>query len=135
MFQCYQTLDLDDQRGGRLVAERRCSSGKLHFEKITGYELIRGNPTRLFSHRDGGVIRDCAGRCESDARCMGFNMDYNRNECQAVTTTSENNLFNLRPSSGVSYYEGVCLKGNFGQIIYFLFQNVSGYLATPLKCK
>ena len=42
---------------------------------------------------------------------MGFNMDYNRNECQAVTSTSENNLFNLRPSSGVSYFEGICLKG------------------------
>jgi hypothetical protein len=42
---------------------------------------------------------------------MGFNMDYNRNECQAVTTSSENNLFNLRPSSGMSYFEGICLKG------------------------
>ena len=101
-----------DSRGGRtLLAERRCNSGKLHFEKTTGYELIRGNPSRLFSDRDGGIIKDCAGRCESDARCMGFNMDYNRNECQAVTTSSENNLFNLRPSSGSSYFEGICLKG------------------------
>ena len=95
------------------ITERRCSSGQLHFEKTTGYELIRGNPSRLFSDRDGGIIGDCAGRCESDSRCMGFNMDYNRNECQAVTTTSENNLFNLRPASGSSYFGGVCLKGNY----------------------
>ena len=101
----------DQQLNLQLVAERRCSSGQLHFEKTTGYELIRGNPSRLFSDRDGGIIGDCSGRCESDSRCMGFNMDYNRNECQAVTTTSENNLFNLRPASGSSYFEGVCLKG------------------------
>ena len=93
------------------VPERRCESGKLHFEKTTGYELIRGNPTRLFSDRDGGIIQDCTGRCESDNRCLGFNVDYNRNECQSVSSTSENNLFNLRPSSGVSYFEGICLKG------------------------
>ena len=129
---CPFTLQLDveadsELRGGRQVlassnisnlqksvqnfTERRCNTGKLHFEKTTGYELIRGNPSRLFSDRDGGIIKDCAGRCESDARCMGFNMDYNRNECQAVTTSSENNLFNLRPSSGMSYFEGICLKG------------------------
>ena len=80
----------DSERGGRQVlessskisnlqsvqnfTERRCDTGKLHFEKTTGYELIRGNPSRLFSDRDGGIIKDCAGRCESDARCMGFNM-------------------------------------------------------------
>ena len=103
------------------VTERRCSSGQLHFEKTTGYELIRGNPSRLFSDRDGGIISDCAGRCESDSRCQGFNMDYNRNECQAVTTTSENNLFNLRPASGSSYFEGVCLKGNCKNFIYLLY--------------
>ena len=103
----------------QLVTERRCSSGQLHFEKTTGYELIRGNPTRLFSDRDGGIISDCAGRCESDSRCMGFNMDYNRNECQSVTTSSENNLFNLRPASGSSYFEGVCLKGNLLIIGFF----------------
>ena len=50
-------------------------------------------------------------RCEADNRCKGFNMDYNRNECQAVTKNSENNLFNLRTSSGVSYFEAICLQG------------------------
>ena len=105
----------------RLVAERRCSSGQLHFEKTTGHELIRGNPSRLFSDRDGGIIDDCAGRCESDSRCMGFNMDYNRNECQSVTTNSENNLFNLRPASGTSYFEGICLKGMMILIIIIGF--------------
>ena len=54
---------------------------------------------------------NCGRRCESDTRCMGFNMDYNRNECQAVIKNSKNNLFNLRPSSGVSFFEAICLKG------------------------
>ena len=153
---CPFTLQLDveadsELRGGRQVlassnisnlqksvqnfTERRCNTGKLHFEKTTGYELIRGNPSRLFSDRDGGIIKDCAGRCESDARCMGFNMDYNRNECQAVTTSSENNLFNLRPSSGMSYFEGICLKGKhkgvFHQLPYKRWQKVDIFGLRP----
>ena len=40
-------------------------------------------------------------------------MDYNRNECQALVDNSEDNLFNLRSSSGVSYFEAICLKGWF----------------------
>ena len=39
-------------------------------------------------------------------------MDYNRNECQAVVETSEENLFNLRPSTGVAFFEAICLRGN-----------------------
>ena len=92
--------------------ERRCTFGKLQYEKITGNELIRANPVRLFSRREGGITKDCARRCESDSRCLGFNMDYNRNECQAVSKNSENNLFNLRSSTGVSYFEAICLRGN-----------------------
>ena len=42
---------------------------------------------------------------------QAFNMDYNRNECQALVDNSEDNLFNLRSSSGVSYFEAICLKG------------------------
>ena len=48
-------------------------------------------------------------------------MDYNRNECQSVTTNSENNLFNLRPASGTSYFEGICLKGMMILIIIIGF--------------
>ena len=83
------------------------------YEKTTGYELIRAQPYRLYSLREGGIVGNCGRRCESDTRCMGFNMDYNRNECQAVTKNSKNNLFNLRPSSGVSFFEAICLKGRW----------------------
>ena len=56
-------------------------------------------------------------------------MDYNRNECQSVTTSSENNLFNLRPASGSSYFEGVCLKGNLLIIGFFgYFINFKDFL-------
>ena len=36
-----------------------------------------------------------------------------RNECQAVVETSEENLFNLRPSTGVAYFEAICLRGKW----------------------
>ena len=83
----------------------------MSFEKTTGYELIRAKPKRLFSDRDGGIVGECARLCEDDGRCKGFNMDYNRNECQRLLENSDDNLFNLRSSSGVSYFEAVCLKG------------------------
>ena len=55
-----------------VLAERRCKSGRrLAFEKTTGYELIRASPKRLFSDRDGGIVGDCASKCEEDARCQG----------------------------------------------------------------
>ena len=38
-------------------------------------------------------------------------MDYNRNECQSVVENSEDNLFNLRPSTGVAFFEAICLRG------------------------
>lgn len=83
----------------------------MRFEKTTGFELIRANPSKLHSDRDGGIISTCVEKCEADAKCMGFNMDYNRNECQWLAKNSENNLFNLRPSSGVSFFEAICLRG------------------------
>ena len=90
---------------------RRCTFGRLEYEKTTGYELIRASPYRLHSRREGGITADCASRCEADNKCQGFNMDYNRNECQAVLETSEENLFNLRPSTGVAFFEAICLRG------------------------
>jgi hypothetical protein len=47
-------------------------------------------------------------------RCKGFNMDYNRNECQAVLESSQDNLFNLRPSTGIAFFEAICLRGRVG---------------------
>ncbi len=38
-------------------------------------------------------------------------MDYNRNECQAVLENSQDNLFNLRPSTGIAFFEAICLRG------------------------
>ena len=55
-----------------MIAERRCKFGsRLAFEKTTGYELIRASPKRLFSDRDGGIVGECAKKCEEDARCQG----------------------------------------------------------------
>ncbi len=45
--------------GGGGGGGRRCPTAghRLAFEKTTGSELIRGSPTRLFSDRDGGIVR------------------------------------------------------------------------------
>ena len=75
-------------------------------------QSIRASPYRLHSRRDGGITGECASRCQEDNKCQGFNMDYNRNECQAVVETSEENLFNLRPSTGVAFFEAICLRGD-----------------------
>ena len=60
--------------------------------------------------------------------CKGFNMDYNRNECQSVTANSEANLFNLRLSTGIAFFEAICLRGKLNQIrkiqLKMLLQNV-----------
>ena len=58
--------------------ERRCTFGRLEYEKTTGYELIRASPYRLYSRREGGITADCASRCQADNKCQGYNMDYNR---------------------------------------------------------
>ena len=97
---------------GPSLAVEKCTFGNLYYEKTSGHELIRANPYRLLSAREGGIVQDCGRKCENDPRCLGFNMDYNRNECQAVSKNSDNNLFNLRSSTGVSYFEAICLRGN-----------------------
>ena len=95
------------------ILDRRCTYGELTYERIWRYELIRAEPYLLFSHWEADMFYNCVRRCKSDTKCMGFNMDYERNECQGVTKNSKNNLFNLLPSSGVSFFEAICLKGKF----------------------
>ena len=113
-----ENIILDTEQSGEtgspvatLPQERRCTFGRLEYEKTTGYELIRAKPYRLYSRRDGGISGECGSRCQADTRCQGFNMDYNRNECQAVVENTEDNLFNLRPSTGVAFFEAICLRG------------------------
>jgi len=89
----------------------RCTFGKLEFEKTTGYELIRAQGRRLHSRREGGISGECAARCKDDSNCKGYNMDYNRNECQSVIANSEDNLFNLRSNTGIGFFEAICLRG------------------------
>ena len=119
--------------GQTLPQERRCTFGRLEYEKTTGqsrlgvththtshpagYELIRAGPKRLHSRREGGISSECASRCQANTNCQGFNMDYNRNECQSVVENSEDNLFNLRPSTGVAFFEAICLRGKVIKVI------------------
>ena len=54
----FQFIETNDN----FFAERRCTYGKLTYEKTTGYELIRAQPYRLYSLREGGIVVTCAQR-------------------------------------------------------------------------
>ena len=63
-------LDTETEQtaGQTLPQERRCTFGRLEYEKTTGYELIRAKPYRLYSRRDGGITEECASRCQADTK-------------------------------------------------------------------
>ena len=58
----------DTTAGQTLPQERRCTFGRLEYEKTTGYELIRAKPYRLYSRREGGITGECASRCQADSK-------------------------------------------------------------------
>jgi len=89
----------------------RCSYGRMTFEKVSGYELDRGQKYLLFKHTVRGISDSCAKRCQSDIKCHAFNLDYNRNECSALEFANDEVRFGLRRSAGVAYFEGICLRG------------------------
>ena len=99
--------------------DRRCTYGKLTYEKNKGYELIKAVPYRLYMIREGGWFFSTCGRlCKSDTKCMGFHMGHNRSECR-LFKNSKNNPSNLRPSSGVAFFEAICLTGKFVNYKYY----------------
>lgn len=48
---------------------------------------------------------------------MAFNLDYNRFECYALDTGSSEAPLNLRQSSGVAYFEAICLRSECWRVI------------------
>ena len=94
------------------ILDRRCAYGKLTYEKTKGYELVKAQPYRIYSLEDGVWFSDCRRICESDLECMGFDVGHIGNECR-LFKNSNNNLSNLRPSSGVAFFEAICLRGKF----------------------
>lgn len=99
----------------------RCAFGRMTYEKVSGYELDRGHSYLLYRDAARGISDRCAKRCQSDIRCHAFNLDYNRNECSALEFANDEVRYDLRRSSGVAYFEGICLRGK-------LLSGVSVYL-------
>ena len=81
------------------------------YEKVSGYELDRGQKFLLYKDSIRGISDRCAKRCQSDVRCHAFNLDYNRNECSALEFANDEVRFGLRRAAGVAYFEGICLRG------------------------
>ncbi|XP_063218616.1 uncharacterized protein LOC134528880 [Bacillus rossius redtenbacheri] len=84
------------------------------FEKMTGYELQGQRSYRLASELAPGITVKCAQLCRADPLCSGFNLDYNRNECEAVQARPGGHPslpIDLRQVPGIAFFEAVCLAG------------------------
>lgn len=95
----------------------RCAFGRMTYEKVSGYELDRGLSYLLYRDAARGISDRCSKRCQSDVKCHAFNLDYNRNECSALEFANDEVRYDLRRSSGVAYFEGICLRGMSGIIL------------------
>lgn len=85
--------------------------GRAHFEKVTGYEMKNQRSFRLLTEPLPGISVQCARLCKADLRCHGFNLDYSRNECNALEGIGDTPRLDLRQTPGVAYFEGICLRG------------------------
>ena len=94
-----------------VISVGRCAFGRMTYEKVSGYELDRGHSYLLYRDSGRGISDKCAKRCQSDIKCHAFNLDYNRNECSALEFANDEVRYDLRRSSGVAYFEGICLRG------------------------
>ncbi|CAB3367593.1 Hypothetical predicted protein [Cloeon dipterum] len=88
----------------------RCP-GRMEFEKITGFEMTGERGFSLGRERLPGVTLQCARRCQNDPRCAAFNIDYRASECVGLTVVTDSSRIDLRPTAGVAYFEGICLRG------------------------
>ncbi|KAG7162250.1 putative PAN domain-containing protein 5 [Homarus americanus] len=113
--------------GGFSFQVDRCSFGRLTYEKVTGFELSGVKSTPLFSSRTTpGITARCSELCKNLNSCMSFNLDYNRLECYSLETRATEAPQNLRPSSGVGYFEGICLRSG-GCGLRWTFERVPNY--------
>nr|XP_045584142.1 uncharacterized protein LOC123746573 isoform X2 [Procambarus clarkii] len=104
----------------------RCSFGRLTYEKVTGFELSGIKSEILFSSRTPGITARCAELCKNLNSCMAFNLDYNRFECYSLDTRASEVPQNLRQSSGVGYFEGICLRSG-GCGLRWTFERVPNF--------
>ncbi|OXA52939.1 Plasminogen [Folsomia candida] len=104
----------------------RCAFGRMTYEKVSGYELDRGHSYLLYRDAARGISDRCAKRCQSDIRCHAFNLDYNRNECSALEFANDEVRYDLRRSSGVAYFEGICLRGG-GCGLLWTFERIPNF--------
>ena len=97
------------------ILDRRCTNGKLTYEKTKGYELIKAEPySPLYIWNYGlqeGWFSTCGRICKSDTKCMGFNMGYNRTECR-LFKNSKNNMPYIWKFFG-AFFKAICLKGKY----------------------
>ncbi|CAG7728314.1 unnamed protein product [Allacma fusca] len=104
----------------------RCAFGRMTYEKVSGYELDRGHSYLLYRDTGRGISDKCAKRCQSDVKCHAFNLDYNRNECSALEFANDEVRYDLRRSSGVAYFEGICLRGG-GCGLLWTFERIPSF--------
>ncbi|XP_022243343.1 uncharacterized protein LOC106460834 [Limulus polyphemus] len=92
---------------------------QLAYDKVTGYELVAVAGSSLYqgSPSSPGISYECLQKCRITTDCRAFNLDYQRQHCTGLRYTSADRLYDLRPSFGKSYFEGICLP-NISRCLY-----------------
>lgn len=84
---------------------------------MTGFEMTGERGFSLARERLPGMTLQCARRCQNEPRCAAFNLDYKGSECIGLTVVTESSRIDLRPTPGIAYFEGICLRGEFINVL------------------
>ncbi|KAI9559609.1 hypothetical protein GHT06_013614 [Daphnia sinensis] len=118
----------------RIPPLSKCSFGRPHYQKVTGYEAVTSRfmslrPATPAAIEATGVLIDCLDKCNIDHRCSGINYNSVKQTCvgiesddgtllsdpfvqQAIPRRNASDNFLLRPNSGIGYFESLCLQAS-----------------------
>ena len=109
-------------------AENCAYPSRTHFQRVAGHEAVgsRYFSMRMMNVRDmpAGLLIACINQCGSDPLCLGLNYNAVQQTCSSIEedfrswrlNASENIL--LRPTSGMGYFESLCLQGTIFLLLY-----------------
>ena len=84
-------------------------NSRFTFERVPNFEPVGGYLNLLYTDNNSpGIVSECANRCQSNARCRAFIVDYTAGSCSGIFDNSSIGKFDLRLSIGKDYFEGFC---------------------------
>ncbi|EFX69242.1 hypothetical protein DAPPUDRAFT_329313 [Daphnia pulex] len=110
----------------------KCRSDRPHYQKVTGYEALTSRfmslrPATPATIERTGVLIDCLDKCNIDELCSGKDNNSIKQTCVGIESadgsdssdafvqlplprSNGSDNFLLRPNSGFSYFESLCLQ-------------------------